>query len=158
MAQAEIKVEVKEEQRVQLQSNRTREFGHWQNWHTVNAQVGTTRENILKEDYWAHVAQKYSKGDMLFVRADDNAWVAQYYITDCARTWVKVFELNWWDLKTVEMPLGLREDFVYHWFGNQDQCGVVRKSDGAAMIKGLKSKEQALEWIVNHNKTNIKAV
>ena len=158
MAQAEIKVEEKETVRIQLQSNRTREFGHWQNWHTVNAQVGTTWENILNEDYWAHVGQKYSKGDMLFVRADDNTWIANYYILDCARTWVKVFELNWWDLETMEIPEYLLEDYRYHWFGNQDQCGVIRKSDGATMIKGLKSKDLALEWIVNHKKTNIKPV
>ena len=157
MATAEIKVEVKEE-RIQLQSNRTREFGHWQNWHTVNAQIGTTRENILNEDYWAHVAAKYSKGDMLFVRDDGGAWIAEYYIVDCARTWVKVFELNWWELGKTEMPESLRDDFEYHWFGNQEQCGVIRKSDGATMINGLRSKDAALEWIVNHKKKNLTAV
>jgi len=157
MAQAQIKVEVKEE-RIQLQSNRTREAGHWQNWHTVNAQPGTTRENILKEDYWAHVAGKYSRGDILFVRDDQGAWVAQYLVLDCARTWVKVFEMQWWDLKVAQISEGVKDGLEYHWFGNQDQCGVIRTSDGAAMVKGLRSKEAALEWIVNHNKVNIKAV
>jgi len=114
MATAEIKVEVKEEERIQLQGNRTREFGHWQNWHTVNAQIGTTRENILNEDYWAHVALKYNKGDMLFVRADDNSWIANYYILDCGRTWVKVFELAWWDLAVMEIPEHYLDDFKYH--------------------------------------------
>jgi len=150
-------VEVKED-RIQLNGNRIKELGHWQNWHTVNAQIGTTRENILKEEYWAHVAQKINRGDMLFVRADDGEWVAEYYVTDCSRTWVKVFELNWWPLVTLKISESVKDGLEYHWFGNQHQCGVIRTSDGTAMVKGLRSKEAALEWIVNHNKANIKAV
>ena len=139
---------------VQLNGNRMSVAEYARTTWAVTAQPDTTREDLLKPDYWAHVASKFNSLDRLEVRSDDGAFFAEYLILTCERTYAKVKELSWFDLKgeEVALPDESLEEFEYKFRGPHSKHSVVRKSDSKVMVEKLQSKDEALRWITNYKK------
>lgn len=142
---------MEEDRLVQLNGNRMKEAEFWRTLWVVNAEPGTTKKDLLKPDYWAHVASRFKPLDRLEVRSDDGSFVAEYLVLTCERTYAKVKEIHWYDLegKEVGVPDEALEEFEHRWRGPHGKWSVVRKSDDALMIEQLPNKETALQWIAN---------
>ncbi len=124
-------------------------FGGVSQWEVV-AVPGTTREDILKPSFWSCVSEKFTQGDLIDVRVDDETFFAQYYVKSCSRVYAHVFELNWVDLSDTESDK-LQEDmeeYEYKYRGPHAKHSIIRKSDSVVIVEKLPTKTAALEWLV----------
>ena len=140
------------ERTIQLNPNRMKRAETLRTLYAVNAEHGTDREDLLKPDYWCHIAAKLTPLDRLEVRADDGTWWAEYLVISCDRTWAKVKELRWLELSNVAADDSDLSELEYKWRGPQAKHSVVRKSDQSVMAEKLNTKDEALVWIANYNR------
>lgn len=138
---------------LQLNTNRMKRAETFRTLFAVNAQPGTTRKDLLKPDYWAHVAAGVSPLDRFEVRADDGSFFAEYLVISCDRTWVKVKELTFIELNDLGKEDEDKTELIYKFRGPQYKHSVVRVSDNMVMAEKLPTKDDALLWIAQHNKS-----
>lgn len=123
----------------------------------ANPELGTMPEDLLKPQYWAHVANKLKPLDVIQVRAEDGSYYAQMLVRDRGRSWVKVAFLPGYPLMfqdIVNVPaMDVGGEFEVVWKGPQNKFRVVRKSDNHTMKEGFTDKESARKWVVEHIKT-----
>jgi hypothetical protein len=120
----------------------------------ANAELGTTKEDLLKPAFWAHVAPKLRPGAIVLVRAEDNSFFAQLFVVDSGRTWAKMHILLFVEMDAVaspEIPSGDGE-FTVKWAGPQAKFRVTRVSDKAVMKDGFPNKNEADKWIIDYQK------
>lgn len=105
-------------------------------WHRAGA--GVTQDSIRAQDYWAHVAKKLRRHDIIVCLADDESWeielTVEQVLQDAAVVSVrKVYS---------RMPINHAGravdgigDFFSEWRPNKGWC-VVRRKDGVAVVEG----------------------
>ena len=144
--------EKSEEKRlVQLGPNRMKVAEYARTWWGINAEPGTKREDLLKNEYWAHVALQFKPLDRLEVRADDGLFFAEYLVIACERTWCKVKELTWIELSEVKETAGMK-GYRAKFMGPQHKWGVIRESDDMVITKGLSTKDEAYVYIADRKR------
>ena len=121
----------------------------------AKVEIGTTREDLLKQEFWSHVSEQMTPYSEITARCDDGTFYAKYLVLDCGRGWAKVQELNWWNLTTKDVAqtqsaAGSMNDFEIIWKGGTRKHIVQRKSDGVVMQEGLQRKEAATDWLKDH--------
>lgn len=123
--------------------------------HTVSE--GTPFEDLLKPDYWAHVAQKLRPHTLIKVIPEDGSYWAELLVLSCDRLWAKVFVLRHMDLTEVaEDPAALASrmsEFDILWKGPVKKHVVVRKSDSTIVAEEIQTKGEAKIWLEGHLKT-----
>ena len=148
MAEAATKLEDKPRD-VQLTSGRIKLATEAANRWGVVLTPDMTHEDILTPRFWAHVAVRFTNGDIIEVRTDNESHYGEFYVLGCSRIHANLKEIFWVSLEdgkkqSIEDP----DDFAYKWNGPHDKHCVVR-SDGAIVQKGMASKADALQWIAN---------
>jgi len=118
----------------------------------AKVEIGTTRADLLKQEYWSHVSELMTPYSEITVRCDDGTFYAKYLVLDCGRGWAKVQELNWWNLTTTDVAqtqsiAGTLEDFDIIWKGGSRKHIIQRKSDQVVLHEGLQRKEAAQDWL-----------
>ena len=130
---------------------------HW----VVTVEQGTTREEILKPEFWALVGKTFRPYDRVEVRSDDGTFFSEYLVLSADRAWAKVHELRWVPLGTSDVSLTLaaqaehRQRFKVEWRGPHLKHCVERK-DGANVERlkdGFADKAEAQAWLEGHLKT-----
>jgi len=108
-----------------------------------------TRKDLLKPEFWSHIAGEVKSGDLIDVRIDDESFFAQYYVKACTRTYVQVFELHWFDLSNAETEKLEKdmEEYEYKYRGPYAKHSILRKSDSSVMIDKLDTKDAAIKWL-----------
>jgi len=123
--------------------------------HTVSE--GTPFEDLLKPEYWAHVAQKLRPHTLIKVVPEDGSYWAELLVLSCDRLWAKVFVLRHHDLTAVvedsEATASRLAEFDIQWKGPVKKHVVIRKSDSTAVADGIQTKGEAQLWLDNHLKT-----
>lgn len=122
-----------------------------QDW-IANAEYGVTLDDILKPEYWSHMAQLMTAGDHIEIRAEDMAWVAEVYVYQVGRNWAKV--VLWKHLQLtedLEEPKELAA-FKVMWRGPQHKFAVIRLSDNTPIREEFVSKEEATAWMHEHER------
>lgn len=121
---------------------------HW----TATPSVDTPFEDLLRPDYWAHVAANILPGDRIDVLAEDMSYFAELLVVDASRQWVKVKLLRKTELSSEEsQPIEADDEHEVKWRGNR-RWSVVRKADGAILQEELSSKSAAYAWLSEHQK------
>lgn len=141
-----------EKRDVKLTHTRFKESGYVRTVWCATVPQDVTRKDLLKPEFWSHIAGQARPGDLIDVRVDDESFFAQYYVKSCSRTYVQVFELNWFDLsdaKTEKLQESM-EEFEYKYRGPYAKHSILRKSDGAVMIEKLDTKEAAVKWLFDY--------
>jgi len=146
--------EDKEKRLVQPNHTRMKEASFVRNSWVVTVEEGTVRKDILKPEFWAHLAQQFRPYDWIEVRCDDDSFVAEYLVLSCDRTFAKVKEWKWVKLTEEEMKQDdeILQEYAHKWRGPQLKHCVIRKSDSACVVEGLPSKDAAYQWIVAKKK------
>lgn len=122
-----------------------------QDW-VCNAELGTTVEDILKVEFWTHMAALMKPYDHIEVRIDDGSWVAFLIVTACDRNWAKVQLLSKHQLVAdVTQPVSSIKHRVDH-KGPQLKWCVIRVADGERVQSEMASKEAASEWLRNYER------
>ncbi len=138
-----------EEKHPQLNPTRFTYAEHDYNKWSVNAEQGTTREDLKSPDYWSHVASKLRAGAEIRVLAEDGSFVAYFLVIAADRTWARVHELSYVDLRKEAAPVNLEAlvgDYEVKLRGPK-RWSVLRKSDRAVLQEGLYTEGDAHEWL-----------
>lgn len=132
----------------------------YNNW-SVNAEQGTTREDLKSPNFWAHVANKLRAGAEIRVLAEDGSFIARFLVIAADRTWARVHELSFIDLRAEAAPVDLEavvDDYEVKLRGPK-RWSVLRKSDRAVLQENLYTKEDADQWLKRYleNPTSVAA-
>ena len=149
MAEAATKLEEKPRD-VQLTSGRIKLASEAANRWGVTLTPDMTYEDILTPRFWAHVAVRFTNGDLIDVRTDNETHYGLFYVIDCSRIHTTLKELMWISLEDKKgASVDYADDYEYKWKGPHLKHCVIRKQDGEMMQKEIASKADALQWIAN---------
>jgi hypothetical protein len=125
-----------------------------QDW-VVNAEEGTTVQDVLDTGYWAHMAAQFQVYDHIEVRLETGDWILDLLVLDVGRNYARVFLKARHDFAEVEADTP--QNAITHkveWKGPQRKHVVIRLSDSAALQEGFSSKAEAIGWMENHIKVS----
>jgi hypothetical protein len=124
-----------------------------QEW-VINAEDGTSVEDILQPGYWAHCAGNMQPFDRVEVRLETGDWTADLIVVTCGRNWASMKLIAKHDLLAKETPTPITPmDHEVIYKGPQLLHCVIRKSDSAVIMDRMRTKAEALAWLENFEKT-----
>ena len=109
---------------------------------------GTAFEDILKPEYWSHVAHQLRPGHKVEVLAEDASFWALLLVIDAGKMTAIVEPLLFKELASRDAVMEDEEMFVKY-RGPHSRYSVLRKSDNAVMKENLQTKAAAAEWMKN---------
>lgn len=118
-------------------------------WSHV-AEVGVGLEDILKPDYWTHVASRFKPGSRIDVQSADGSWYALLIVRAASRLEAITQALIYTELGAATPVTSEESPYEVKWRGPAKRFGVIRKEDGGVMIDELQTKESAAQWLKNH--------
>lgn len=131
------------------------------NTWSVNAEQGTSREDLKSPDFWSHVAHKLRAGDEVRVLAEDHAYLARFLVVATDRTWARVHELEYVDLRTQveEAEVAMIADDYEVKLRGPKRWSVIRKADRQVLQEQLHTEDDAREWLKKYlaNPTSVAA-
>lgn len=123
-----------------------------QDW-VVNAEAGTTVQDVLDPAYWAHMAVQMQPFDRIDVRLETGEWMLQLLVINHGRNWAQVHLLHHYDLAKRAETMPSAQKHSVEWKGPQLKWCVIRLADSEAVMKELASKQAAAEWLAQHEKS-----
>lgn len=126
--------------------------------HDIVPEAGTPFEDILKPEYWAHVAQSLRPWARIEVRAEDGSYFAELLVVNCGRLWAKVAVLrkvDLGDMASEAVPANPDPSFSVMWRGPHAKHAVMRlgKAGGKEVLReGFETKDEAATWMADHIK------
>lgn len=118
--------------------------------YRIKPDDGTTLEDIMKQEYWAHVGKQLRTMDIIEVVFQDGSRYVELLVVDSGPLWAKVavkadIDLTAKKVEAAEAREQAAEDAPYkvEYRGPNDKWCVIRKSDGEKIEKGFASKEDA---------------
>lgn len=143
---AEQEVERKVEQ---LNPTRMKE-GQYERTHWVaTAHANTQPEDLLKPEYFSHVAAKLRPWDKIEARADDGTWYAEFLVLESGRNWARVVMLTKHNLTSADVAQSQAQamsklEIVYR--GPHSKWSVIRKADNEVLHEGEETQGGAVNW------------
>lgn len=122
-----------------------------QDW-VVNAEAGSTVEDILRPGYWAHCAQHMTMYDTVQVRLETGEWICDLFVMEVGRNYAKMHLAHKYDLTAGPAVVIPPEAHRIEFKGPQLKHVVIRVADGAVIQDGLSKKEDAILWLRNYEK------
>ncbi len=123
-----------------------------QDW-VVNAEEGTTIQDVLTPGYWAHMAAQMQVYDRIDVRLETGQWLLELIVLDVGRNYARVYLAHRHDFAEVDMDVPTNAiTHKVEWKGPQRKHVVIRLSDSAAIQEGFSTKSEAMAWMENHIK------
>lgn len=122
-----------------------------QDW-VVNAAAGTTREDVLNPQYWAHMAAQMQPYDRIDVRLETGEWMLELLVGGVGRNWAQVHLLHQHELTKIADAMPRAQLHIVEWKGPQRKWAVIRLSDGAIIQDGKQSRAEAQAWMEHHEK------
>jgi hypothetical protein len=133
---------------VKILKNRVFEADYARTVYVVKPENGTTLADMVKPEYWAHVASYIKKpGSRIEVFTEDGTWWAELYVRS-----VKEQAINVYVLRSVvfdqdeQKPEVVDGKYTVKWSGPVAMWRVIRSSDNAVVAEGLE-KDQAIKWV-----------
>lgn len=118
------------------------------NIHVATPAAGTKLEDVLKPEYWVHVAKQFHVSDRIEVIPEDHSFYAELYVASVSSAGLKVVKFVHHDFD-IEALFSEPEDVSMYvvWRGATAKHCVLRKSDKHVLKEGFNSKAEANEWI-----------
>lgn len=121
-------------------------------WHyTVPPAISL--DDLLKPDFWSHVAVRLRPHNRVIADAEDGSWTATLFVRSVNRlsaTMAVQSFMEFGEKSALSDSVATFADFDIGWGGPAHKHRVVRKSDGAIMTKGHDTSEDAGMWLKNH--------
>ncbi len=117
----------------------------------VTPEAGTSLDEVMKPDFWAHCAHQMKPFDEVEVRAEDESYYAKLLVRSAGKNWAVASILAQIDLdkKEVKAPY---DEYTVGWGGPHQKHRVVRKKDGEVVFQGGESADVARAWLKEHLK------
>jgi hypothetical protein len=114
--------------------------------YQVTPEPGTAAADLLKPEFWTHVAGKLRQGDRIEAVPADGVWFAEYYVKAANKIEAHLVMMREVTLsKAVPKPAEKPDYECKHVGGGRWR--VLRTKDNAELETGFKSKEAAQEWL-----------
>lgn len=145
----EIKTEPKKrqivltEQRFGLAEALRRDF-------VVDAEVGTTLQDVLEPAYWAYVTRDITPFSRIEVRMETGEWIAELVVMQVDRTWAKVHLLHFHDLAPSMDTAPPSQKHQVYWRGMHHKFAVRRLSDQEVIQSNFATRDEANVWLKNY--------
>ncbi len=110
---------------------------------------GTTIEDVLVPEFWAHVSRRMSPGNRIEIFAQD-FW-AMLIVRSAGKVDATVQVLQHVELGAAKPATSAGQIYDVVWRSPTRKWGVVRLSDRAVVKDEFQTKEQALEWVRNRS-------
>lgn len=124
----------------------------WRQDWVVNAEPGTTIEDVLKPSYWSHFAAELQRFDRVEIRLETGEWTADVIIKEVGRNWAAVHLIKQHMLQENGPLPEIAPEFEIIYRGPQHKHAVKRVSDGAIIQENLPTKAEAAAWLANHER------
>jgi len=133
-----------EKRAVSLMPERFKLAAHERNVWAMTAEHGTTVDDIMKPEYWMHLAPQLRPYDRIEVRIDDGVFFLELLVIQSGQNWAKVFKLN--EHQLVKASLAPVPDGQYgtKWNGPHNKFVVFRKSDNEIISKYHQTEPDAI--------------
>ncbi len=118
-------------------------------WH--EPAVGTEFQDLLKTEYWTHVARQMRPFTVVKIVPEDLSYYAELLVTAVGPLSASMQVLREPLKITANQATGDNE-FEIKWVSPTRKFGVVRKSDGSMLKDGFETKERADTWRRDHSK------
>lgn len=131
---------------------------HRMNTFAVSAEPNVTKADLLRPDYWSHVARQLRVTDKVLMTTEDGSIYAEMLVIACDRLWAKMHILQWINLQTRDVSetqasaAVQQEDYSIEWKGNQRKHVVIRNSDQQVIHEGDQTKQAAVAWLADYLK------
>lgn len=125
------------------------------NQWVVNAEEGTTIQDVMEPGYWAHVARELKPYDHVEVRLETGEWVAQMLVISQGLNWAKVHMLQHYVLNSSQDVPPASQKHEVKWRGPQHKWCVVRLSDKQVLDTGRDSQAEAAAWMQNYERVTV---
>lgn len=122
-----------------------------QGW-AVMVEDKTTIEDVLKPEFFAHVARALRPFAKISVLADDGTWYAELLVKSAGSNWANVVPLQIVDLRGVAAAVVPADAYAVGFGGPHHKWRVIRNSDSELVSKGHESEALAKAWLVDHLK------
>lgn len=122
-----------------------------QDW-AVNAEAGTTIEDVLDPQYWAHMAVRMTPYARVEVLEETGEWMLDLFVLNVGRNWAQVHVLHKYDLEQRSETMPAAQKHKIDWKGPQRKFAVIRIADSQVIQDGFGSKLEAGVWLANHEK------
>jgi hypothetical protein len=122
-------------------------------WRAI-VEFGTPYEEVLKTDFWAHVAEarQVKIGDDIIVVPDDVSYRAHLFVRDVGPKWVKVTQLDKIEFDSTPLDSAESTEFKVEWKGPHHKHAIVRISDNQLVQTGFKTAADARLGMADHIK------
>ena len=119
--------------------------------HAAQPEPGTTLDEMLKPEYWSHIAKTLKQGDRIEVQDSGHSWFAELYVRSVTATDAKVTVLR----HVVFDKPGLADaDYEVKARGGAG-WSVIRKSDKAVMFEKGQTRGDAEDALVKLKAQNL---
>lgn len=118
---------------------------------TASPEQGTTLADMVKPEYWAHVAKYLKPGFRIEVMPEDGAWFAELYVRAVKEQAAVVHVLRAVTFDEAEPASADAQSYYAKFCGPVAKWRVMRKSDNHVMAEGLETRPQAEQWIADNS-------
>jgi len=119
-------------------------LNHWY----VEAEMGTTVEQVMDESYFANISMHLRAGATITVMPDDMAWKLELHVSGSGNKWAHVVKLNYYDLTPATPPVKLPSIYKVEYAGSHHKFRVLR--EGNMLKDGFETESLAARWAKNH--------
>ena len=120
----------------------------WRQDWVINAEEGTTVDDLKEPAYWAHTSQQLQQFDRIEVREETGAWIVDLIVTGAGRNWASVKVIAKHDLTdTTAAPAAPSPKYRVMWRGAQHKWCVKRLADNEILQAGMPSEAAGVAWL-----------
>lgn len=121
----------------------------------VTPEEGTTPADVMRPDFWTHVAEQLKPWHRLEVRGFDGSWMVDLVVLAAGPLWAKVEVIGGpWDFAKIstasKVPVPETNEFEVKWRGPSLRWCVMRTSDRKPVKEELATKDEAALWLAKH--------
>lgn len=119
----------------------------------VNPPAGTTLDEMLVPEYWAHVARRMTPHDVVEVVPEDGSFYARLFVLNSDKLWVKMAKLDYVEFGDAGQRPAQADKFEAKFGGPNVKWRVHNKSDNS-LVSGdsFQTRADAEKWIEQHSK------
>jgi len=119
----------------------------------ADVDAGVTLDDVLKPEFFAHVASRLVPWSHIEVRPEDEAFYAELLVTRVGHNWVRCEVLQHKALGELVEQVPETAGFEVKWGGPAKKHRVIRKSDGSVLQDGFATAAEGNGWIAEHLKS-----
>jgi hypothetical protein len=124
------------------------------NTWVVNAEEGTTIQDVMEPAYWSHVASRLRPYDHIEVRLETGEWIAEMLVLSQGLNWARVHMLHHHDLVMSHETPPESQKHEVKWRGPHNKWCVIRLTD-KQVLQAEMEKDQAIAWLTNYERTTV---